>query len=144
MKRYLFVVALLFPSISFAVSKTAEEIVEKGLSAYKEEGAKAAIVEWIKGSGLENSKRALSQSNHLAQIEDYYGPYFGSEIIEVNAVSERSKMILFVINYENGIAYGRFQAYQSKEKGWVATEFTFHTEAALVWPADKVFKSCNK
>ena len=60
MKRYLFVVALLFPSISFAVSKTAEEIVEKGLSAYKEEGAKAAIVEWIKGSGLENSKRALS------------------------------------------------------------------------------------
>ncbi len=143
MRVYILAVALLLPSVSFAISETAEGIVESGLEAYKNKGAKSALKAWVKGSGLENSKAALSQANSLLQIEDYYGPYNGHEIVKVHSISERSKIILFVVNYENGIAYGRYQSYKSKSNGWVATEFKFHTEAAIVWPNSEVFGGCK-
>jgi len=139
MRIIVLLVAMIFTPLSFAASETAEGIVENGLKAYKQQGAKAAMEAWVKGSGLEDSKAAISQANSLLQIEDYYGSYQDHEIVKVNDISKRSKMILFVMNYENGIAFGKFQAYKSSKNGWVATEFKFHTEAALIWPRDSVY-----
>lgn len=139
MKIVILIVSLIITPLSFAASSTAEGIVESGLKAYKKSGAKAAMMAWVKGSGLENSKAAISQANSLLQIEDFYGSYEDHEIVKVNKISKRSKMILFVMNYENGIAYGKFQTYRSSKGSWVSTEFKFHTEAALVWPGKYVF-----
>ncbi len=139
MRNIVLLIALLLPAVSFGAGQTAEGIVENGLNAYKNKGAKSAMGAWVKGSGLENSKAALSQANALLQIEEFYGPYESHEIIKTHKISRRSKMILFVMNYKKGIAYGKFQAYKSSKSGWVATEFKFHTEAAKVWPAYSVY-----
>ena len=120
-------------------SETAEGLVEGGLVAYKEGGAKAAIEAWIKGSGLEGGKEALSQANTLRQVEDYYGKFEDYEIIKSQVLSKRAVMVLFVMNFSKGTTFGRFQAYREKTGNWVANQFMFHTDVRSVWPESMVF-----
>jgi hypothetical protein len=138
-KNTLAIILLVFSSIATASDKPATSIVIEGLNGYSKAGASAAIETWMKGSGLEGSKEALSQANVLRQVEDYYGKYEGYEIIKDNKISGRSHMVVFVINYEKGPLFGRFQSYLSNSGKWVATEFKFHTEAALVLPKNIVY-----
>jgi len=116
-----------------------KDIVIDGINAYKENGAKAAIETWIKGSALEGSKEALSQANSIRQIEDFYGNYIGYEIVKEHAISDRSSMFLFVINLEKGPIFGRFQTYRKADNQWVASHFNFHTQATATWPEKSVF-----
>jgi len=139
MRVLIIIITLFTPITLFAASQTAEGIVISGLTAYKKGGALPAIKAWVKGSGLENSKSALTQANTLRQIEDYYGSYQSYEIINIHKISKRSKMVLFVMNYEKGIAFSKFQAYKSNNDGWIATEFKFHTQAAVIWPRVRVY-----
>jgi len=133
------ILALFMPLTSHAENTDATSIVTRGLGAYAKGGAKAAIESWIKGSGLEGSKEALSQANVLRQVEDFYGEYEGHDIIKDHQISERVHMIIFVMNYKKGPLFGRFQSYRSNSGQWVATEFKFHTEAALILPNNVVY-----
>ena len=128
----------LFSSTAFATNSP-EALVENGLKAYISNGAKAAIVEWIKGSGMDGSTQALSQAGALTQIEAYFGDVEGYEVLGVNEITKRSSMTLFVINYQKGAAYGRFQSYKKSDGTWVVTEFNFNTEAVQAWPSTVVF-----
>ena len=139
MKFLLLLLTFTFSSATFAAGKSAQDLVESGLKAYAKNDARAAIQIWIKGSGLEGSKNALSQANSLKQIEDYYGKYENYEIVRSHKLSKRSTIILFVMNYSKGITYAKFQAYKTKSNVWVATEFKFHTEAARIWPKADVY-----
>ncbi|MEW8459677.1 MAG: hypothetical protein AB2653_05155 [Candidatus Thiodiazotropha endolucinida] len=124
---------------SYAQDNDATSIVMRGLEAYSKGGATAAVKSWIKDSGLEGSKEALSQANVLRQVEDSYGRYEGYEIIKDQEISDRVHMIIFAMNFNKGPMFGRFQSYRTKSGVWVATEFKFHTEAALVLPSNTVF-----
>jgi len=141
MKRILTIAILLFATTAHATNKTAEELVINGLTAYQNNDARAAIQTWIKGSGLEGSKEALSQANTIKQIEDFYGAYESYEIVKSHKISKRSTMVLFVMNFNKGITYVRFQVYKTKDGSWVATEFKFHTEASQIWPLSDVYGS---
>ncbi|MCG7996973.1 MAG: hypothetical protein JAZ06_16325 [Candidatus Thiodiazotropha taylori] len=133
------ILALLIPTVSFAEGENATSIVTRGLEAYSKGGPSAAVKSWIKGSGLEGSKEALSQANVLRQVEDFYGSYEGYEILNNHKISNRTNMVLFVINFTKGPMFGRFQSYRTESGEWVATEFKFHTEATLVFPSKFVF-----
>lgn len=144
LKYFFFLVfAIKLSSCAFAQYESADELIKAGLSAYSENGAKSAIEAWIKGSGLEGSKEALSQANSINQVEEFYGTYIGYDIIRKNELSERSKIICFAINYQKGVLYGRFQVYRDINNKWVATEFKFHTEAINAFPPDIVFDYNN-
>ncbi|MBK7014761.1 MAG: hypothetical protein IPH39_04095 [Sulfuritalea sp.] len=118
---------------------TARALVERGLNAYLADGATAAIQGWTKGSSLEGNTQTLAQANGLRQIEDYYGKPESFNILRENAIGPRSQMVVFSVNFNKGIMFGRFQAYQTKAGEWVATEFKFHTEAAMLLPAELVY-----
>lgn len=140
MKKILFSIILLFVFTGTALSDTnGKNLIVSGINAYKDNGAKAAIEAWIKGSSLEGSKEALSQANVLRQIEDFYGNYLGFEIIKEHKISERTYMFLFLIYLENGPIFGRFQTYQSSDEQWIATHFQFHTQSPAIWPDHYVY-----
>lgn len=135
----IFVLAFVVSVPAFAGNSDAISIVKRGLDAYAKGDAKAAIESWIKGSGLEGSKEALSQANVLRQVEDYYGEYEGYEIVKDHKISKRVHMVIFVMNYKKGPLFGRFQSYHSNSGQWVATEFKFHTEAPVILPNSVVY-----
>jgi hypothetical protein len=139
MRILILMLALMVPLAAVAENDEATLIVKRGLEAYAKGGAKAAIESWIKGSGLEGSKEALSQANVLRQVEDYYGEYEGYDIVKDHKISERVHMVIFTMNYKKGPLFGRFQSYRSNSGQWVATEFKFHTEAAVILPNSVVY-----
>ena len=138
MKKIILASLLILCSVNI-LAADGSDLVKRGLEAYKKSGSLDAINVWLKGGGLEGSKAALAQVGSFAQIESYYGKYEGYEIKKVNGISEKSQMILYVMHFHNGPAYGRFQTFKKTDGTWVATEFKFHTEAALVWPSELVF-----
>ena len=136
----LFVSTLALPSLAQEKPATsARALVERGLNAYLKDGATAAIQAWIKGSGLEGNTQSISQANTLRQFEDFYGKPESFDVIRENVIAPRSQMVIFAVNYTKGILFGRFQAYQTKSGEWVATEFKYATEAAMILPLEIAF-----
>ncbi|WP_310601483.1 hypothetical protein [Desulfobulbus sp.] len=135
----LFFCSVVLSTSAFAVEPGAKAFVERGLSAYLTDGPDAAIKAWLKGSGMEGNTQALTQANSLRQIEDFYGKPESYDIVKENTISPRSVMVVFTINHAKGIVFGRFQVYRTKSGEWVATEFKFNTEAAVLLPPEMVF-----
>lgn len=144
MKRLSILLFMLLISVVFASYSVAQEnepisVIEKGLNAYKNKGAKAAVEAWIQGSALEGSKEALSQANNLRQIEDFYGTYEDFEIIKINNLSKRMVIVAMVLNYQNGPLFSRFDLFKNSEGKWVIAVFDFHTKSTEIFPSDIVF-----
>ena len=142
MKRLAAVVTasfLVFASAAFAQAPSPKAHFEAGARAYLKDGANAAIAEWIKGSALEGNTQATSQANSLRQIEDFYGKPEAFEVLSENKLSERSSLVLAVINYQKGPLYARFQVFKLSSGGWVVTEFKVHTEAAQLFPNSALY-----
>jgi hypothetical protein len=124
-------------TVSFA--QTAVGVIERGLNAYLNGDAPAALKGWLQGSAMEGNTQATSQANMLRQIEDFYGKPESYQVLSEQALSERSRMVYFVINFAKGPAYARMQVYKTSSGSWVATEFRFHTDSAQILPAQLVF-----
>lgn len=138
MLRSLVVLAALLASglaLSAEPTATARGLVERGISAYVKAGARDAIDTWIKGSAIEGNTQATAQANALRQIEDFYGKPLGGTVIKESTISPRVKTVYFTINYEKGVAFSKFNAYQKANGEWVVTSFFFHTEASQVFPS---------
>jgi hypothetical protein len=131
----LLTVLFLFSTGAVAQEAGPLALVERGAESYVTDGPEAAIKTWIAGSALEGNTQALTQANMLRQIEDYYGKPQGIDVIKRTKISPRSEIIYFAVNYEKGIAYGRFQAYRTTEGEWISTEFKFHTQANEILPS---------
>lgn len=131
--------AALCPAYAFADNSSPSALIKSGFDAYIKGSPEEAISAWIKGSGLEGKNQSFVQANALRQIESFYGKPESLEIIKENQISERSTQVLFVINLETGPIFARFQAYKTKAGAWVATEFRFMTEAALIFPDSMVY-----
>jgi hypothetical protein len=140
-KHLLFAVVIATHSFGAAAqTQTARALVEEGAAAYLKDGANVAINSWLKGSALEGNTQATSQANTLRQIEDFYGKPESYETISESSISARSKLILFVINFQKGPLYARFQVFQLASGKWVSTEFKFQTEAAKLFPDQMLYE----
>lgn len=115
-------------------SDSVEALVKRGLDAYSKEGATAAITSWVKGSYLENDKKALSQADTLKQVEGLYGSYEGYEILKQQEVTKRNYIVYFVIYYTKGPLYCSVNTYKTKKNGWILTNFIFHSDIQMVFP----------
>ncbi|MGB9409297.1 MAG: hypothetical protein WCA89_17310 [Terracidiphilus sp.] len=105
------------------------------LDAYRDKGPDDAVRAWIKGSPIDGSKEALSQSNNLRQVQDYYGAYRTFEVIGSRDLSPRTRIFYLVLDYEKGPLFARFVVYRSDE-GWILTSFNFNTKEEAILPAE--------
>ncbi len=123
----------------FGEDNNPTQIIERGLTAYKDAGAKAAVEAWIQGSALEGSKEALSQANNLRQIEDFYGKYDSFNIIKTNEITKKVTIVTLVINYQNGPLFARFDTFKNHNNQWVVATFDFHTNITQIMPPETIF-----
>ncbi len=110
-------------------------VIVYGLDAYRDKGPDEAVRAWIKGSPLEGSKDALSQSNNLRQVQDYYGAYRTFEVIGSRDISPRTRVLYLVLDYEKGPLFARFVVYRSDD-GWILTSFNFNTKQEAILPTE--------
>jgi len=122
----------------FCEDNNPTQIIERGLAAYKDSGAKAAVEAWIQGSAIEGSKEALSQANNLRQVEDFYGKYDSFDIIKANEITKKVSIVFLVINYQNGPLFARFDTFKNNKGQWVVATFNFHTKITQVFPQEMV------
>ena len=97
--------------------------------AYQKKGAAQFLPALIKGSRLQfTDDVSLSQANDMLRaIEDNYGHYIGIELICAIPVSESTRVVYFVINYERGPLYGVADLYKT-EQGEIVTNTNVNTE----------------
>ncbi len=138
-----FIIILIFicyPFTAHAQNMSAGSLIQSGCNSYMEgNDPKLAIQAWIKNSGIDGSKEALSQSNILTQIQDFYGAFEGCDIIKEHDISTRTKSILLVMNYAKGALFANFFVYKNADEQWLTTSFDFQTKAQLIFPNDIVF-----
>jgi hypothetical protein len=111
-------------------------ILVSGLNAYKEKGPDEAVRAWIKGSGIEDSKEALSQANLLRQIQDYYGAYQGFDVLSTKNPSPRTRVFYLTLNFEKGPLFVKFVTYRT-DKDWILAYFNSATKEEQILPACK-------
>jgi len=110
--------------------KTAEPlppVLVAGFKAYLEKGPEDAVRVWIKGSGIDDSKDALSQANSLRQVQDFYGSYRSFDVFKTRMVTSRVEAFYLVMNYDKGPLFAKFFFYKT-EQGWVLVNFNFNTK----------------
>ena len=132
---------LIVSATSLVQAKDLPDVLVNGFGALKEVGAKPALEAWIKGSAIEGSKEALSQSNTLSQIGDFLGKYQGYEVVKKNTISSKSNVYLVAMNYEHGILYAKFFTVVLADGKEILQNFKFHTEVEQVWPASVIYGS---
>jgi len=131
----LIALAIASPVRSAEPAPAARSLVEDGVSAYVKGTAKDAIKFWLKGSALEGNPQALTQANSLTQIEDFYGRPVGFDLVKEYEAGPRTRILYFTINYEKGVAFANFQVYRNPAGQWIATQFSFNTDAMKVFPS---------
>ena len=137
MKRiYLLLALLLSCQTCFAID-LGERIIAAS-DAYLKEGADAFIPALMKGSPLEGEKAVLTQANNIRQIEAYYGKFLGIEPMREEQLSNRVRLVYYVMNYENSPVFGYVVLY-SKPEGEIVTSFQFNTELWQIAPNEVIF-----
>ncbi len=137
MKKLIGIVLLIFTQASFAAD--AGKPLERASKAYLSDGADAFIPALLKGSPLEGEKSVLTQSNTIRQIEAYYGSYQGFEVMYEKPLTNKVRLVYYVMNYENSPLFGVATYYKRKNEE-IVTNFNFHTELWQIVPHDVVFK----
>ena len=111
-----------------------------GLQAYKDKGPEEAMRVWIKDSPIDGSRDALTQSNNLHQVQDYYGAYQTHEVIAIRVLSPRTRVIYLVMDFDKGPLFCKFVVYRS-EQGWTLTNFNFNTKEEMIVPSEIGFST---
>ncbi|WP_263367070.1 hypothetical protein [Edaphobacter bradus] len=117
-------------------NETLPSIVIAGLDAYKAKGPEEAVRTWIKDSPIDGSREALSQSNSLRQIQDFYGNFQSYEVISIRDLSPRTQVICLVLDYEKGPLFAKFTVYKASQ-AWILTNFNFNTKEEAILPPQR-------
>lgn len=134
MKKILLIGMLLFSQIC-----NASDPLKRASDAYLKKGVDAFIPELLKGSPLEGEKSVLTQSNSIRQVEEYYGAYEGFELIFEKNLTEKIRLVYYVLNFEKSPMFGVATYYKQKKRE-VVTNFNFHTNMWEILPFEVVFK----
>lgn len=133
-----FLTASLLARTEFASAELPDAII-KGMTAYGESGAEAAIQSWLTGGPMEGDQDALGQASILLQIEGFYGKYIGFDSIKEVEITPSSRIQYIQINYEKGPLFTYFLTYK-KGTEWIVINFKFHTEPDSIFPSEVVFE----
>lgn len=136
MKNLLLLILLVASFNTFAIDLG--ERIKTASEAYLNDGVEAFIPALMKDSPLEGEKSVTSQSNNIRQIEAYYGKFLGIEPMREEQLSERVRLVYYVMNYENSPVFGYAILYK-KPKGEIVTSFSFNTELWSVAPKEVIF-----
>lgn len=109
------------------------EPLSKALTIYKNGGLKGFINALVKGGPLEGNQEMRQQVAVLEKMEQYYGAYQSYDIMLINRLSDSTRLIYFILNYEKGPVFGMLTAYKIG-KDETITSFVFHTKAEKVFP----------
>ncbi|GAA5315166.1 MAG: hypothetical protein AseanaTS_03700 [Candidatus Pelagadaptatus aseana] len=137
MNKIIGITLLILSQISFA--DDAGQPLERASKAYLAGGAEAFIPALLKGSPLEGEKSVLTQSNTIRQIEAYYGAYQGFEVMYEKPLTNKVRLVYYVMNYEHSPLFG-VATYYKRNNEEVVTNFNFHTELWQIVPNDVIFK----
>ena len=105
----------------------------QALSTYKKEGIRGFMTALVRGSPLEGNREMRQQEQVLEKIEAYYGRYQSYDILRVNKLSESTRLIYFLLNYEKGPVFGTLTAFKNGDRETI-TSFQFHTKAEKIFP----------
>ncbi|WP_426416145.1 hypothetical protein [Aestuariirhabdus sp. LZHN29] len=135
--RVLFGAALyLLASLSYAVD--AGKPLERASGAYLENGADAFIPALLKGSPMEGEQSVLAQSESIRQVEAYYGAYQGFDVIYEKSLTNKVRLVYYIMNYENSPLFA-VATYYKRNGEEIVTHFNFNTKMWDVLPSDVVF-----
>ena len=137
MKFFIALILVLYTQMSFAID--GGKPLENALEAYEAKGVDSFIPTLLKGSPLEGEKSVLTQSNSIRQIEDYYGSYQDYEVIYEKKLTERVRLVYYVMHYENSPLFGVI-TYYKKKGGEVVSNFNVHTKLWEIMPKNVVFQ----
>jgi len=105
----------------------------QALSTYKKEGISGFMTALVNGSPLEGNREMRQQEQVLEKIEAYYGHYQSYDILRINKLSESTRLIYFLLNYEKGPVFGTLTAFKNGDRETI-TSFQFHTKAEEIFP----------
>lgn len=110
-------------------------------AAYKAEGAEEFLPTLVKGSRLQYTDTAsFTEANKmLKQIELHYGSYLGVELVGSISISDSTRLVYFVINYERGPLYGVADIYKTRH-GEIVTNSNVNTELNQILPPEVIAK----
>jgi hypothetical protein len=132
----LFTQRALSAQTSGTTQKTTQDMpgfILAGLKAYKEKGPEEAVRVWIKESAIDGSKDALTQSNNLLQVQDYYGAYRDFEVVSIHEITPRTRVVYLVLDFDKGPLFAKFVAYRP-DKDWILVNFNFNTKEEAILP----------
>jgi hypothetical protein len=110
-------------------------VLIEGMRGYKQMGPDEAVRQWIKNSPIDGSKDALSQSNILRQVQDFYGPFEYFEVIQDQDLTPHIRVIYLSLNYQKGPLFGKFVFYRTNAT-WILTSFNFNSKEDQILPAN--------
>lgn len=131
----IFVLFSLFISPANSSVKTADipQPLTKALAVYKNGGLQGFINALVKGGPLAGNQEMRQQVVILEKIEKYYGAYQSYDILLVNPLSDSTRLIYFLLNYDKGPVFGMLTAYKNGNDESI-TSFVFHTKAEKIFP----------
>ncbi len=128
------VCALLFAPAHASVKTTdIPKPLSKALSVYKKGGMQGFIATLLRGSPLEGHQETRLQVTVLKKIEKFYGAYQSFDILHINTLSDSTRLIYFLLNYEKGPVFGKLTAFKNGKRE-IITSFRFHTKADKIFP----------
>jgi hypothetical protein len=138
MKQLIIAITLL-ASASVAYAEDLGMPIENAAKAYLEKGPEAFIPALLKGSPLEGEKSAYTQSAEIRKIEAYYGKFLGVELMREQKLSETTRLVYYIMNFEKSPVFGDAILYKIKDKE-IVTSFNFNTELWSIVPREVVFQ----
>jgi hypothetical protein len=107
-------------------------IVRSGLTAYKADGAQAAVTAWMVGSPIALGEKPQREVQALQRFETLFGAYQDFHLVRIVAISPTTQMVYVQLDYLKGPAFGKFLVYQAKGT-WSVVNFGFGTDPESVW-----------
>lgn len=112
-----------------------EERLRQGLRDFQSYDLNQAFRRWFADSPLGQDEAGLSKARgEMEKIVAGYGRIQESEVLESRELGERVRRYYFILHCERGPIYGAADAFLSG-RGWILTDFQFHTRAERVYPA---------
>jgi hypothetical protein len=64
-------------------------------------------------------------------------------LIKDQEIGSRARILYFAIHYKEGDVFGAFQVYEDASGNWIATHFSFNTDAMRMLPSSLLSRSVD-
>ena len=109
-------------------------IVVRGLGAYRDRGARAALEIWLRNSPAAGDSRVIrSTAEALDQVSAKLGSFQGHDVLRVSRLGPHVSRSYLILLFERGPVYAYFDCYLTAE-GWIISSFQYNGKPELVLP----------